>query len=185
MRLLLSRQVDIGANRGARKWTLGELVRRALWETIRAPLFACSPRQLWVWRRIILRAFGGRIGSNVHIHPTARIEIPWNLVVEDFGTIGDRAIIYNLGNITIGRNATISQNAHLCAGSHDFRDPTMKLLKTPIVIGTDVWVCADAFVGPGVRLHDGAVVGARAVVVRDVAQNTVVAGNPATVVGTR
>ncbi len=180
-----STRIDVAANRAARTWTRLELVRRALWEFLCGPMFAWTPRQLWAWRRIVLRAFGARIGSHVHIHPTARIQIPWNLVVEDHAAIGDRAIIYNLGVITIGRSATISQNAHLCAGSHDLRDPAMKLLKLPIIIGDGAWICADAFIGPGVRVHDGAVVGARAVVIRDVAENTVVAGNPAVVVNVR
>jgi putative colanic acid biosynthesis acetyltransferase WcaF len=178
-------RVDIVANRAARKWTRRELIARVLWETLHAPLFAWTPRPLWIWRRIILRAFGARIGAHVHIHPRAHIQIPWNLVIDSHAAIGDRAIIYNLGIITIGKNATISQNAHLCAGSHDFRDPAMTLLKPPITIGAGVWICADAFIGPGVWVHDGAVVGARAVVMRDVAESTVVAGNPAIVIGAR
>ena len=55
----------------------------------------------------------------------------------------------------------------------------MPLIKSPISIGDEVWICADAFVGPGVHVGDGAVVGARAVVVKDVAAWNVVAGNPA------
>jgi putative colanic acid biosynthesis acetyltransferase WcaF len=53
------------------------------------------------------------------------------------------------------------------------------LLKPPIVIEDQVWICADAFVGPGVTVGKGAVVGARAVVVKDVGPWDVVAGNPA------
>jgi putative colanic acid biosynthesis acetyltransferase WcaF len=105
--------------------------------------------------------------------------MPWNLTVGDWSAIGEHALIYNLGPVTIGREATISQRAHLCAGTHDYAAPDMPLLKPPIVVGDQVWVCADAFVGPGVRVGDGAVVGARAVVVRDVEPWTVVAGNPA------
>lgn len=177
--------IDVAANRAARKWSPLELLGRALWEIIGAPLFRWTPRQLWILRRILLRTFGARIGSRVNIHPTARIEIPWNLTAADFVAIGDRAIIYNLGRITIGRSATVSQNAHLCAGSHDFRDGAMTLLKLPIAVEEGAWICADAFVGPGVRVHAGAIVGARAVVTRDVDANTVVAGNPARAVGLR
>lgn len=180
-----SARSDIAANRAAQKWTRGELIGRALWEVLQGPLFSWTPRPLWAWRRMVLRMFGARIGSNVNIHPTARIAIPWKLTVRDFAAIGDCARIYNLGEITIGRNATVSQHAHLCAGSHDFRDPAMTLLKLPIFIDDGAWVCADAFVGPGVRVHEGAVVGARAVVMRDVDSNSVVAGNPAAIVGSR
>lgn len=174
---------DIQQNRAARKWSAGELVARALWEVLGSTLFAWSPRQIWIWRRLVLRAFGASIGRHVHIHPTVRIEVPWNLQVEDYVAIGHRAIVYNLGPISIGRAATLSQYAHLCAGTHDFRDPSMPLRKPPIRIGADAWVCADAFVGPGVTVGDGAVIGARAVVTRDVHPRTIVAGNPAREIG--
>ena len=140
---------------------------------------------MWAWRRAVLRRFGAKIGRNVRIHPSVRIAIPWHLSVEDNSAIGDQAIIYSLGEISIGANATISQNAHLCAGTHDFRRADMALLKPPIVIGPGAWICADAFVGPGVVVGAMAVVGARAVVVKAVAAADVVVGNPARVVRRR
>ena len=145
------------------------------------PLFRFSPRLLWGWRRFLLRLFGAKVGRQVHIHPSARIFIPWNLEVGDWSSVGFDALIYNLGMARIGSKVTISQRAHLCAGSHDFRDPAMTLLKPPITVHDEVWVCADAFVGPGVTIGEGSVVGARAVVVRDVPPWSVVAGNPASV----
>lgn len=155
-----------------------------LW-ALAAPLFRLSPRPLWGWRRALLRAFGARVGRDVHVYPTARITIPWNLTLGESCAVGDRAILYALGPITLGPRAAVSQYAHLCAGSHDWRDPAMPLTKPPIVIGADVWVCADVFVGPGVTVGDGAILGARAVVVRDVAPRAIAAGNPARAVGRR
>lgn len=178
-------RLDIEANRRAVKWTRAQLVARALWELLRGPAFAWTPRPLWGWRRFVLRRFGARIGVRVHVHPDVRIAIPWNLDIGDDSAVGERAILYALGPITIGRRTTISQNAHLCAGSHDHRDPAMTLLKPPITIGDEAWICADAFVGPGVTVGDRAVAGARAVVMRDVEAGAIVAGNPARVVGQR
>jgi putative colanic acid biosynthesis acetyltransferase WcaF len=133
----------------------------------------------------MLRAFGARVGRDVHVYPTARITIPWNLTLGDGCAVGDHAIVYALGPIGLGPRVTISQNAHLCAGSHDWRDPAMSLTKPPITIGADVWVCADVFVGPGVTVGDGAILGARAVVVKDVAARSIVVGNPARAIGRR
>lgn len=93
--------------------------------------------------------------------------------------MGDCAILYSLGVITIGDRCTISQGAHLCAGTHDIIDPARRLLKPPICVGSDSWVCADAFIGPGVTVGNGAIVGARSVVMRDVTPSVIVAGNPA------
>lgn len=177
--------LDISSNRNARKWTRGELARRALWEYFGALVFACIPRPFWGGRRMLLRAFGAKIGRDAHIYPSARIAIPWNLAVGDRASIGDRAIIYNLGRVTVGATATISQGAHLCAGTHDFRRADLPLLKADIAIAEGAWICADAFIGPDVSVGRLAVVGARAVVVRDVPEAAIVVGNPAKRVGTR
>jgi putative colanic acid biosynthesis acetyltransferase WcaF len=61
----------------------------------------------------------------------------------------------------------------------------LPLLKPPIKVGSGVWIAREAFIGPGVTVHDNAVVGARAVVMKDVPPATVVAGNPAQVVKER
>jgi putative colanic acid biosynthesis acetyltransferase WcaF len=105
--------------------------------------------------------------------------MPWNLNVADYAAIGDDALIYNLGLITIEARATISHRAHLCAGTHDYAKADFPLLRPPIAIGEQAWICADAFVGPGVTIGEGAIVGACAVAVKDVAPWTIVAGNPA------
>ena len=125
------------------------------------------------------------MGKHVHIHPSVRVFIPWNLQIGDWSSIGFDALIYSLGTVKIGCKVTVSQRAHLCAGSHDFRDSAMPLLKLPITIGDEAWICADAFVGPGVNVGHAAVVGARAVVVRNVDAGAIVGGNPAKVIGKR
>jgi putative colanic acid biosynthesis acetyltransferase WcaF len=170
--------IDVDANRATRKWSKQELAKRLLWALMR-PLFSLSPRPMWGWRRFLLRIFGAQIGPDVHIYPSTRITIPWNLEINASAAVGDRAVLYALGPITIGARATISQGAHLCAGTHDISNPTRPLLKPPISIGNDVWVCADAFVGPGVTVGDGAIIGARAVAMKDVPANATVVGNPA------
>lgn len=177
--------VDVSANRAARKWTRKELLGRLIWEGLRGPLFAWTPRQLWGWRAFVLRMFGARIGRNVQIHPSVRIAVPWNLEVGDYSAVGDRAILYSLGLISIGQSVTVSQNSHLCAGSHDYTRSDMALTKPPISIEDGAWICADAFVGPGTKIGKRAIAAACAVVVKDVPDETVVGGNPATVLKKR
>ena len=171
-------QLDVRENRAARKYTAGEMVRRVLWGWGKV-LLRLSPRPCFAWRRFVLRCFGARVGREVHVYPSTRIYFPWNLVIGDWSAIGEEALIYNLGPVTIGRQATISHRAHLCAGTHDYRRPDLPLLKPPIKVGDQAWICADAFVGPGVTVGEGAIVGARAVAVKDVRRWTIVAGNPA------
>lgn len=176
--------LNIEENRNCRKWSRSELLGRLLW-AVCSPFFRFSPRLFWGWRRFLLRLFGARVGNQVHIHPSVRIFIPWNLSIGDWSSVGFDALLYNLGPLVIGEKVTISQRAHLCGGSHDFRDPAMTLLKLPIHIGDGAWVCADAFVGPGVTVGNEAVVAARAVVVKDVDAGSVVGGNPAQVISQR
>lgn len=172
------RLIDVAANRRMRKWRRIELIGRLLWRAA-SVLFALSPRPFWSFRRGLLRLFGAQIGREVHIYPSVLISIPWNLRIEDQAAVGAHAILYALGPIEIGKSAVISQYAYLCAGSHDYRRADMPLLKPPIVIGDGVWVCTDAFIGPGVSVGARAIVAARAVVVADVPPDMIVGGNPA------
>jgi putative colanic acid biosynthesis acetyltransferase WcaF len=169
---------DIEANRRASNYTPREQRARLFWSVGQA-VFRLTPRPCFGWRRALLRLFGAKVGSHVNIYSSAVIYYPWNLKIAAWSSIGEWALIYNLGTVTIGERSTISQRAHLCAGTHDYRDPTMPLLKPPIQIADDAWICADAFLGPGVSIGEGAIVGARAVVTKSVAAWTVVVGNPA------
>lgn len=170
--------LDIGGNRATKKYPAGVQLLRICWAFGRV-LFRLVPRPLYAPRRVLLRCFGAKVGPNVNIANTATIYFPWNLEIGDWSSIGERAMVYNLGKVSIGEKSTISQGAHLCAGTHEFSDPATPLLTPPIAIGDQAWICADAFVGPGVRVGEGAVVGARAVAVKDVEPWAVVAGNPA------
>lgn len=174
----MQNDLNILANRQAAKYSKAILARRVLWGLVQ-PLFRFSPRTFFEWRSFLLRLFGARIGRGVHIYSSVTIYFPWMLEVGHWTSIGEHAFIYNLGTITLGSKVTISQRAHLCAGTHDYTRAALPLLLTPIAIADKVWICADAFVGPGVSIGEGAVVGARAVVTKDVEPWTVVAGNPA------
>ena len=176
--------LDLARNRSARKYTRKEMVLRVLWMGGQY-LLRWSPRPLFGWRRFVLRMFGAQIGPDVHIYNSTRIYMPWNLKAEAWAAIGEDVLVYNLGPVTIGERATISHRAHLCAGTHDYRRPDLPLLKPPVAIGPQAWVCADAFVGPGVTVGEGAIIGAAAVAMHDVPPWTIVTGNPARAVKRR
>lgn len=180
----MTTQLDISGNRKTAKYSRSEVVLRVLW-SVGHWAFRLSPRPCFGWRRLVLRCFGAQVGRYVNIYSSAVIYFPWNLKIGDWSSIGEGALIYNLGRVTIGSRVTISHRAHLCAGTHDYTRPDLPLLKPPITIADQAWVCADAFVGPGVTVGEGAVVGARAVAVRNVDSWSVVAGNPATKVKIR
>jgi len=177
---------DIAAHRGtsAGQYSKFDFARRILWALV-GPLFRCSPRHLYGWRNCMLRLFGAKIGRAVRIFPSVRIFAPWMLEVGDEVTLSWNVTVFNVAPILIGDRSIISQNAHLCAGNHDFRKPELPFRNRPIHIESDSWVCSDAFVGPGITLGRLCVVGARAVVTKDVPSRAVLAGNPAKQVAER
>jgi putative colanic acid biosynthesis acetyltransferase WcaF len=103
----------------------------------------------------------------------------------EHGCLADGVMVYNLGPVSIGAHTVLSQDALVCAGTHDYTRPDLPLQRPPITIGAGVWVCAKAFIGPGVTVGDNAVVAACAVVTRDVPPDVIVQGNPAVVVKPR
>jgi putative colanic acid biosynthesis acetyltransferase WcaF len=160
-------------------------VGRAVWGIAWLLLFRPSPRICYAWRRWLLRLFGARIGRGCKTFASTRVWAPWNLTMGDYSSLSYDVDCYCVAPISLGAHCTVSQYSFLCAASHDIDDPHMRLTSAPIQIGDQAWVCADVFVAPGVTIGEGAVAGARAVVVRDVEPWTVVAGNPASVVGRR
>jgi putative colanic acid biosynthesis acetyltransferase WcaF len=126
-----------------------------------------------------LRAFGAKIGRGARIYPTVRVWAPWNLVLGNESALGYRVNCYNCATVTVGDYALVSQDTTLCAATHDYRLRSLPLVTRPITIESQAWICAEAFIGPGVRIGEGAVVGARASVFADVSPWTVVGGNPA------
>lgn len=171
-------ELNIKENRGAAKYAKRVLLARVLWG-IGKCFFRCTPRPCFGLRRSILRLFGATVGENVNVYPSALIYFPWNLEIGDDSSIGEWALVYNLGRVRIGQRTTISQRVHLCAGTHDYKNPTMPLLTPPVDVADEVWVCADAFIGPSVSIGAKAIVAAASVVVKNVESNEIVGGNPA------
>lgn len=120
-------------------------------------------------RAAVLRAFGAEIGSGVNIRNDVRIHWPWKLTVGDNCWIGVGAYLLNLEPITIGNDVCISQQTFLCTGSHQADDPAFEFDNAPITVCDGAWVAARATILRGVTVGRDAVVGATALVTRDVA----------------
>lgn len=158
---------------------------RAAWRAAWLLLARWTPPPLFVWRALLLRLFGAEIGPGARIYGSVSVWLPRNLSVREGAIVGPGVILYNQGRISIGPRAVISQRAHLCASSHDPSDPGFALTLRPIEIGEACWVAADAFVGPGVTMQPGAVLGARGALFEDARSFGIYRGNPAQRIGTR
>jgi putative colanic acid biosynthesis acetyltransferase WcaF len=172
-----SKQVDVSGY--SSHFGLGHKAARASWRLVWMLLFRPSPVFMFGWRRMLLRAFGARMGTRAVVYPSTRIWAPWHLEMGAFACLGPHSDCYCVDRVTLGAHATVSQSAVLCTASHDITDPGMRLMTAPIVLGDGAWVAQGAFIHPGRHIGEGAVVAARACVIRDVAPWEVVGGNPA------
>lgn len=160
--------------------------KRLLWMITWGVLARPFPKSMFAgWKRMLLRLFGAKMSSTAIVYASAKVFMPWNLVMDDYACIADGVDCYNAALIHIGVNATVSQRAYLCTASHDISDPHHRQIQRPINIGDRAWVCAEAYVGPGVTIGEGAVVGARGCAYKDIEPWTVVGGNPAKVIKMR
>ena len=156
---------------------------------IRLALWRVAEKTLWLFpsafRIGLLRVFGAKVGRRCLICRGAKFYAPWNFECGDFVCVGPRAEIYCKGKVSIGSQVIVSQDSYICTASHDISSPMMNLLTKPIKIGSNVWIAAKATLLPGVEVGEGAVVGACAVVAKNVPAWSVVVGNPARVVKQR
>ncbi len=137
------------------------------------------------WRLFVLRCFGARLHPKAHVYSSAKIWAPWNLEMGAYSCLASHVDCYNTALVKIGAHSTVSQKSYLCTSSHNVTDTSHSLITAPVLIEDQVWVAADSFVGMGVTIGQGAVVGARACVFKDVACWTIVGGNPARVLKKR
>lgn len=160
-------------------WSMGQRVKMLLWDYVWLLLCAWTPKPANIWRLFWLKAFGAKIYGRPFVHQRARIQIPWNLIMHDRACLGDRANAYTLGIIEIHEHATIAQEAYLCTGTHDFKNPAKNLITSPVIIGAHSFISARAFIMPGVIIGEHAIVGACSVVTKNVLPGATVKGNPA------
>jgi putative colanic acid biosynthesis acetyltransferase WcaF len=175
-----SRAIEGGAS-----FSLRNRITRLIWGIAWLLLARFTPPPLHRWRRLVLLAFGAKVGRGARVHASVAIWLPRNLELGERSLIGPGVRLYNQGAITIGAWSVISQRAHLCASSHRVDDPDFQLECRPIAVGERCWVAAEAFVGPGVTMGDGAVLAARGALFDDAATDAIYRGNPAALVRQR
>lgn len=130
------------------------------------------------WKCRLLRLFGAKVGQGVVIKPRINIHLPWKLRIGDHSWIGEEVFILNLEPVEIGSHCCISQQAFLCTGNHDFRDPSFSYRSLPIIVQDGAWIGARCFVAPGVTVGTEAVVSAGSLVTGNLPPAMICAGNP-------
>ena len=114
----------------------------------------------------------------------SRVGTPLTAVRPHMVSIGKNVVVMpgclmmSAGGISIDDGAMIAANVQLISNNHDLYERQVITCK-PVHIGKNAWIGAGATILPGVTVGDNAVVGAASVVTKDVAPDTIVAGNPA------
>ena len=154
--------------------------KKKIWEIVWNLTIRWTPKGFFEkWKRRVYRWFGAELANTSSIHPSARIYMPWNLKMGPWSTIGDDVHILNAAPFIMGQNCIVSERAYICCASHNISSNAHEQTNAPVVMCDRSWVAGEAFVGMGVTIGEGAVVGARAAVFKDVEPWTVVGGNPA------
>lgn len=156
-------------------WTLKQNIARTVWMTGGKVAWFFLPK----FRPSLIRLFGGDVGKNCTFGGSVEVTIPWNVAIGDHVRVRHGAIIYSLGEITIGDNCVLDARSHLCAGTHDMSDPAFPLVKLPITIGHNCLIGIDAYIAPGVEIGDNCRVWPRASVYKSCPPGTSLRGNPA------
>lgn len=161
--------------------SLKSKIGRFVWNVVWALFFRTTPRGnlFRPWRIMLLKLFGAKVEWSSNVLPSCRIWQPWNLTMGAYACLSENVDCYTVDEIKISAQATVSQGVKLCTAGHDITSKIMELTYAPIEIGANAWVAAWSIVKPGVKIGEGAVVAAGAVVTKDVEDWTVVGGNPA------
>lgn len=160
-------------------FTKKEKIYRLTWSIVSCLLFYPFALPIFnIWRINLLRIFGAKIGKGSIVYSSANIPNPKALEMGNYSCIGPNVKLH-IEKIIIGSKVTISQGSYLCSASHDINQINKPFICSPIKILDFSWIAAESFIHMGVTVGEGAVVGARSVVIKDVEPWSVVGGNPA------
>lgn len=158
-------------------------IKRVFWNVTAAFLFHPFITPIFrKWRIALLKLFGAKIEWDANVYASVKIWAPWMLQMGHRACLGPYVICYNQDWVHLEDDAIVSQYSYLCTAGHNLdyaNTPYSGLITAPILLRRGAWIASRAFVGMGVEIGEGAVVGATASVYKDVEPWSVVGGNPA------
>ncbi|MBC1475212.1 sugar O-acetyltransferase [Listeria grandensis] len=138
-------------------------------------------------RAVHIRELLGMAGKEVYMEPNVRFDYGYNTEVGDYFYANFDCVFLDCAPIKIGDNCMFAPGVHIYTAYHPLdateRNSGLELAK-PVIIGNNVWLGGRSVINPGITIGDNAVIGSGSIVTKDVAANTVVAGNPARVIRT-
>ena len=164
-------------------------IKRVVWNIAAAFLFRPFITPVFrKWRIALLRLFGAKVEWDANVYASVKIWAPWMLQMGHCACLGPEVICYNQDCVVLEDDAIVSQYSYLCTAGHDVDHANTAdsgLITAPIVLRRGAWVGSRAYIGMGVEIGEGAVVGATASVYKNVEPWTVVGGNPCKIIKMR
>lgn len=136
-------------------------------------------------RRLWLKFTLSKFGSGTFVMSFVEFISPWKISIGNNCVINKDALLDGRGGLYIGNNVDIAREAIIWTCTHDISDLNHTIYHKSVVIEDYVWIGARATILPGIKIGRGAVIGTCAVVTKDVPPCSVVAGNPARIIGKR
>ena len=131
-------------------------------------------------RGLLSELFGYRVPSSLRVFPPFYADFGKNITVGEGVFINACCHFQDHGGVIIGDGCQIGHNVVFATLNHGLaQEDRQTTYPAPIVLGKDVWIGSNATILQGVTIGDNAVVGAGAVVTKDVEANTIVGGVPA------
>jgi len=137
------------------------------------------------FRRLCYRLAGMRIGRDSTIHMWANFFEPAGVEIGEDTVIGDHCFLDGRALLRIGSHVDIASQVLIYNSEHDIESRDFRAVEAPVEIDDYVFIGPRAIILPGVKIGKGAVVGAGAVVTKDVAPFKIVGGVPAKEIGER
>ncbi|MFF0223404.1 sugar O-acetyltransferase [Streptomyces sp. NPDC004629] len=132
--------------------------------------------------RPVLAELLGSVGEDVEVRPPLYVDYGSNITIGARSFVNYHLTALDVAAITIGEDCQIGPNVQLLTPTHPVEpQPRRDKLEAalPIAIGNNVWLGGGVIVCPGVTIGDNSVIGAGAVVTKDIPADVVAVGNPA------
>ena len=138
-----------------------------------------------IFRKLIYRICGMKIGKGTVIHYGVEIRSPWNIKIGSNSNIGDKCILDGRGKLSIGNNVQLSTGVWIWTVEHDINSPKFSNIYAPVIISDYCWISSRVTILPNCKVSEGSVLAANSVITKNIESYSIYGGIPAKKIGER